>query len=576
MKPMSKRARSVLLGAAATLVLVAAIDLSGLARLPFYSHGEPREAVVVQEMWRGNGLILPLINGEIIPWKPPMFHWLGLAAARWQGSVNELAARLPSATLGILATLAVFLFGATVSRVRSGWLAALILATSFEWIRASRTARVDMTLTFFLAGALLCFALLQHRQRSMAAEAAQRGATWLRGLFWAFLAAGTLTKGPVAIVLPMLVIGIWAWTGPVEPSARTPRSLRLEKLRSTLRDLRVLRGFGVILPLVGIWYVGGWWIGGTDFLVRHALMENILRVLDAERLGSGHIHGPLYMVAHLFLGFLPWSFLAAPVGYWLWKERPLDETTRFLVVWFLVIFVFFLIPESKRGVYLLPAFPAMALLCGRTLGPGPEGELPRRLVAWQFSGIAAFAMLISFISLTAFLIPLENLLEPILKARDLQGAAAALDGLRAGGAFTFLAAMLILGAAALVVWQTRGAHWLRASFPMAALLGLLIVTIALPAERGIARARTLREFAHLATVRAGDAELGIVAGAFEWGTLFYADRHLPPFTGASPPPSFLIFHNEAEAEVPTVCKKILESQGTGPKGRHRYFLARCN
>lgn len=573
---MSKRARSVLLGAAATLVLVATIDLSGLARLPFYSHGEPREAVVVQEMWRGNGLMLPLINGEIIPWKPPMFHWLGLAAARWQGSVNELAARLPSATLGILATLAVFLFGATVSRVRSGWLAALILATSFEWIRASRTARVDMTLTFFLAGALLCFALLQHRQRSMAAEAAQRGAIWLRGLFWAFLAAGTLTKGPVAIVLPMLVIGIWAWTGPVEPSALTPRSLRLGKLRSTLRDLRVLRGFGVILPLVGIWYVVGWWIGGTEFLVRHALMENILRVLDAERLGSGHIHGPFYMVAHLFLGFLPWSFLAAPVGYWLWKERPLDETTRFLVVWFLVIFVFFLIPESKRGVYLLPAFPAMALLCGRTLGPGPEGETPRRLVAWQFNGIAVFAMLISFITLTAFLIPLENLLNPILRPRDLQGTKAALDGLRAGGVFTFASAMAILGAAALVIWQARGAHWLRASFPMAALLGLLIVTIALPAERGIAQARTLRDFARRAAARAGDADLGIVAGAFEWGTLFYADRHLPPFEGTGAPPAFLIFHNEAAAEVPATCSTILKSDGTGPKGRHQYFLARCD
>ncbi|MFP6663523.1 MAG: glycosyltransferase family 39 protein [Deltaproteobacteria bacterium] len=572
---MGKRARSVLLGAAATLVLVAAIDLTGLASLPFYSHGEPREAVVVQEMWRGNGLMLPLINGEIIPWKPPMFHWLGLAAASIQGSVTELAARLPSATLGILATLAVFLFGATISRVRSGWLAALILATSFEWIRASRTARVDMTLTFFLAGALLCFALLQHRKQAMATE---RGATWLRGLFWAFLAAGTLTKGPVALVLPMLVIGIWAWTGPLPaaPTTQPARKLRAGKLRRVLAELGVLRGFAVILPLVGIWYVAGWWIGGTEFLVRHALMENILRVLDAERLGSGHIHGPLYMVAHLFLGFLPWSFLAAPVGYWLWKERPLDETTRFLVVWFLVIFVFFLIPESKRGVYLLPAFPAMALLCGRVLGPGPEGDLPRRLVAWQCNAIAAFAMLISFITLTAFLMPLENLLEPILKPRDLQAARAALDGLRAGGVFTFAAAIAILGAAALVIWQARGAHWLRASFPMAALLGLLTITIALPAERGIAQARTLRDFARQAAARAGDAQLGIVAGAFEWGTLFYADRHLPPFKGIKAPPAFLIFHNEAAAEVPPSCSTILKSQGTGPKGRHQYFLARCD
>ena len=571
---MTKRSRNVALGAVAVLTLTLLLDLSGLAALPFYSHGEPREGVVVQEMWRGNGLILPLINGEIIPWKPPMFHWLGLAVSRAIGEVSAWSVRLPSAALGIGLTLAVFFFGAAVGRIRSGWLAALILATNFEWIRAARTARVDMTLTVFVAGALLLFAWLRHRQRTRQVPPSPPA----RLGFWLLLAAGTLTKGPVAIVLPLLVIGIWALSAPLPSTSEAHSSLRLRLAHAgrVLEDLHPRRGLAMMLTIVAAWYLAAWSIGGTDFLVRHALMENVLRVLDAERLGSGHVHGPFYMVAHLFLGFLPWSFLAPSIAFWLWRARPLDETTRLLVVWVAVLFVFFLVPESKRGVYYLPAYPALALLAGLTLGPGPEGETPRRLVAWQFSGIATVATIAAFLVLSAFLAPLEGLFASFLKPRDAAGVRAALDGIRAGGIPTFIAALAITGLAALVAWQARGAHWLRASFPLAALLVLLIVGIILPAERGIAESRSLRDFTREALARTGDRTLGIEEDSFDWGALFYADRHLPNWRPDTPEPDMLILRRERLGLVAPGCAEILASKGPGVRGRYPYVLTSCS
>src|SRR6185369_6370806 len=132
------------------------------------------------------------------------------------------------------------------------------------------------------------------------------------------------------------------------------------------------------------WYAAALWIGGDDFAVKQFLKENVFRVIDPERLDTGHVHGPFYFVPNFLLGALPWSLLAPAVAWWAWRSRPLDATTRYLVVWFFTIIALFSIASSKRSVYILPAYPAAALLFGRILGPGPEGEGPRRLAAHGF------------------------------------------------------------------------------------------------------------------------------------------------------------------------------------------------
>ena len=161
-----RRNALIALGALLVAAIASLACLWGIGETPFYTKGEPREALVVWEMTHGGGVVLPLRNGTEIPSKPPFFHWLALLATHLVGGLSELSMRLPSAVMSIVAVVAVYLFAAIVGRVRSGWIAATSLLLSFEWLRAARSARVDMTLTFFLFGALLSYAVMRRTRTS--------------------------------------------------------------------------------------------------------------------------------------------------------------------------------------------------------------------------------------------------------------------------------------------------------------------------------------------------------------------------------------------------------------------------
>ncbi|MGH7960503.1 MAG: ArnT family glycosyltransferase, partial [Candidatus Binatia bacterium] len=128
-------------------LLCAFLYLWGLGEKPFYTKAEPREASVVWEITTTGEWILPLRNGVMIPSKPPLFHWLGALISLAWGEVNELTIRLPSALLALLGVLLTYSAGTALWGVEAGLIAALILGTSFEWMRTAITARVDMTLT---------------------------------------------------------------------------------------------------------------------------------------------------------------------------------------------------------------------------------------------------------------------------------------------------------------------------------------------------------------------------------------------------------------------------------------------
>src|SRR5215813_5945850 len=132
----------------------------GLGQMPFYTRGEPREAVVVWEIANNGEWILPLRDGTEIPSKPPLFHWLGALVSTALGRVDEFTVRFPSALLGLCGVLLTYEAGKRFWGAEAGRTAALVLATNFEWWRTAVAARVDMTLTFFLVAAFLWFLTL--------------------------------------------------------------------------------------------------------------------------------------------------------------------------------------------------------------------------------------------------------------------------------------------------------------------------------------------------------------------------------------------------------------------------------
>lgn len=581
-KPIS----TLLAGAVAVVAIASALYLTGLAELPFYTKGEPREAIVAWDMAHGSSLVLPLRNGTEIPSKPPFFHWLALLTSHAMGAVTELSTRLPSAILAILAVLGTYLFGATTGRIRSGWLAAVALTFSFEWIRAARISRVDMTLTFFLCAALLCFAIMQR-------SGVTRTRLWI---FYASIAAATLGKGPVGMALPAFVIGAFAFVSPLDPNLLSPGASWFERLFARVRNvfttamsLRPLRGLAAVLVVVGAWYVAAWVIGGNDFFVKHVLKENLFRVIDPDALDTGHEHGPLYMLPSFLVGALPWSLLTPAIAWWLWRMRPLDATTRYLVVWFLGVIVFYSIPASKRSVYILPAYPAGALLLGLVLGPGPEGAGPRKVAGWAFSASAIVLAVAGFLTfLIALGVPFDRIASPFLEPKDQQGVDAAFVALREQPWIVLGAALAILAGAVGTVRAAPGAHWLRASVAFTVALLALYAGVIAPVERGIAESRTFRPFFADVRERVGDAELGFFC-AFDYGAVFYNRRHIPVVLDdeaecrdpaararalAAPGPKYLLLWEEDAKRHGDPVEVLLRSSGTGPKGRSSLVLAR--
>lgn len=579
-KPLS----TLLAGALAVLLVSSALYLTGLGEVPFYTKGEPREGLVVWEMAHGASHVLPLRNGTEIPSKPPFFHWLALLVCHARGAVDELGMRLPSALLAIAAVVGTYLFGATTGRLRSGWLAAGALMFSFEWLRAARVARVDMTLTFFLCAALLCFAIMQRSRVT-------RTRLWI---FYGSLAAATLGKGPVGVALPAFIILAFAFTSPLEPTVASSNVGWLERMIArtrhvldTVRALHPLPGLGAVLLVVGGWYVAAWVIGGNDFFVKHVLKENLFRVIDPEALETGHEHGPLYMLPNFLVGALPWSLLVPAVAWWLWRMRPLDATTRYLVVWFLGTIFFYSIPASKRSVYILPAYPAGALLLGLVLGPGPEGAGPRKLAGLAFSLSAALLALAGVVILLVTLgLPIEALAGGFLAPKDLQGLHAALAALREQRLLVFGASLALLAGSAVTWREAPGAHWLRASVGFTLALLALYAGVVAPIERGIASSRTLRPFMAEVRDRTAGAELGFLC-TFDYGAVFYSQRHVrelldddacrdparrdQAILDPAAPPYVLMGEDEAKRLGERV-DVVLLSEGTGPQGRQRTAL----
>ncbi len=322
---------------------------------PFHTKGEPREALVVWEMTHGGGWILPRRNGTEIPSKPPMFHWLGALVSRAHGRVDEGTVRMPSALASLAGLYGVVLAGSAWWSVRAGLFSALVLATSFEWARAATNARVDMVLTLGLEASLI--ALLFFWQT--------RNRLWLALLYPAMVWA-VLAKGPVGLALPTLLTGALLSTTWNQEAWRERRWRELLEW-SALRELRLLRGLLFVAVAAGAWYVAALFEGGWAFFRKQILAENIFTFVDDPDWGGGHRHGLLYLPTQWFLGSLPWSLLWPLVALALWQRRRLFQKSDPLVglmLWVVIVFVFYEFAASKRGVYLLGLYPAVALLCG--------------------------------------------------------------------------------------------------------------------------------------------------------------------------------------------------------------------
>ncbi len=325
------------------LAIVMLIPFLGLS--DFNTKGEPREAVVAYTMLEHGNWILPINNGGDIPYKPPFFHWCIAFFSLFIGYVNEFTSRLPSAVSLVLMTIGGFVFYAKRKDTQISLIAAILTLTAFEVHRAGINCRVDMVNTAFMVGAMY----LLYRWW----EKGKHQLPWLAILC---MSGATLTKGPVGIILPCFVMGVFMLT-------------QRENFWGIVWRMALTALLSLIIPFC--WYYAAYLQGSDEFL-RLVKEENIDRFMGKMAYES-HENPAWYNLLTLVMGWAPYTLLLLFSLFILpWKKF---SKTRFLenakkatplqvFTWlaFLLVLFFYCIPKSKRSVYLLPCYPFMAYL----------------------------------------------------------------------------------------------------------------------------------------------------------------------------------------------------------------------
>src|SRR6185295_12309053 len=181
----------------ALAALCGALYFPYLGSIPFFDKGEPREALAVQDIVQRGEWLVPLKRATDIPSKPPLFHWSAALVTRWTGSLTEATIRFPSALYATLGVLLIYWLGRKIFDAKTALLGAAILATTMVYQDQALSARVDMTLCFFVTLSLTLFYALY---RGFLTHS-----LWYFALY-ALVGIGTLAKGPLGILLPGLVI----------------------------------------------------------------------------------------------------------------------------------------------------------------------------------------------------------------------------------------------------------------------------------------------------------------------------------------------------------------------------------
>jgi 4-amino-4-deoxy-L-arabinose transferase-like glycosyltransferase len=449
---MSPRPRTLRIAICA--LVAALLYLPGLGRPALWEPDEGRYAEIAREMVVSGDYVTPHDNFVRYFEKPPLVYWAEAGMIRLFGA-NEFAVRIPAALftageVAITAAIGEAMFGAEV-----GLLAALALALSPLVFGFARFATLDPALAFFMTAAIGAFYAAAHAPDFDSGA----GRLWMLAAA-AALGLGTLCKGPVALLLGGAIALAW---------------LLMERRGGEIRRIPFLSCIAIYAAIAAPWFA----IANArnpGFLHFFFVHENFQRFVES----SEHGWGPYFFIPIVLGGAWPWIWFA-PLGWSEIARAPEADRAgaisarRLLLAWFAIVFVFFSIPRSKLGSYILPAMPPVAILAGygveslRAVGAERRGRILRDLAI-----VTALAALAAALALAGF----EARIGPRL----------ALDGI-------LICAALVLGTG--TAWMLgRGEPPRSAAVGALALAMIAVLVFAERARSDVAARRTYRNLAH--------------------------------------------------------------------------------
>ncbi|HEU6447490.1 MAG TPA: glycosyltransferase family 39 protein [Verrucomicrobiae bacterium] len=317
--------------------------------------------------------------------KPPMTYWLVAISIKLFGP-NEWAVRLPVALAGISGIFATFLLGCSIGGRKVGVWSALILQSSLLYFLMSRFLTTDIFLTQFITWAIYFF----WRSWQTIAQNETPGSEFFKWHLagWIAIAFAFLTKGPIALAIPLVTFAALA-------------IFRRQKISSKKTLVAGLfAGFALFLILAAPWFLIVFQRvpDSAHYMILGQAAGHLLGTTIKNRTGSF-----FYFFGILAAGLLPWTILLG----WLWRKnhwRNLDGTAKdawlLLNVWAIFTFALFSLSHAKLPAYILPIFPALAVMLALRFFSGekfPSETLAFGCLAVAFAAPITFPPLLKFI-----------------------------------------------------------------------------------------------------------------------------------------------------------------------------------
>ncbi len=360
-RPFITRRNILLLALLLALVWFANLEARKLIR-----PDEGRYAEVAREMVVTGDWVTPRENGFKYFEKPVLQYWATAAAFEVFG-IHHWTARLWPALTGFLGVLLAAFAGTRFWGLRAGLMAGAVAGSSLLYVLIAHVNTLDMGVAFFLCLGLFSLMLAQ---RERVESSAARNWMWLA---WAALGLAVLTKGLIGAALPaasLIIYSLWS------------RDWVLWK------RMRMGSGLLIFFAVASPWFILVC-IRNPEFFQFFFIHEHFDRFLTKAHSRTG---APWYFVPILLAGMLPWTLLMLDACVRaLPRERASEngfQPKRFLLTWIIFVIVFFSASSSKLPSYILPVFPALALLIGEYLARIRPRALALHIVPALALGIA--------------------------------------------------------------------------------------------------------------------------------------------------------------------------------------------
>jgi len=312
--------------------------LPGLGRPALWEPDEGRYAEIAREMYLSGDYVTPRNDQVRYFEKPPLVYWTEAATIAVFGA-NEFAIRLPAAIFSIGEIVVTAMLAEAMLGADAALLSAIALGLGPLFFGLGRAATLDPALAFFMTAGLGAFFVAARIGDFSRADARR----WFV-LAAAMLAVGTLAKGPVALLLGGAIALTW---------------ILVERRTNEIVRMPWITAIAIYAAITIPWFTLAE-MRNPGFLSFFFLHEHFARYLHA----SEHGWGLWFFIPVVIFGAWPWIVFAPAGARGMARESSTRSALKFLSIWFAFTFVFFSIPRAKLASYILPAMPALAIVCG--------------------------------------------------------------------------------------------------------------------------------------------------------------------------------------------------------------------